>query len=85
MANPVSETISYQTHYALERRGEGGREWARVEAAGGREEPPRLLRGKQETGSCLILAWRLSPQLIVRSGVKKFPWEPAPSSAIVSQ
>lgn len=35
MPNPVSETISYQTHYALGRRGEGGREWARVEAAGG--------------------------------------------------
>jgi hypothetical protein len=62
--------------------GESGPEWRQLEEG---KEPPRLLRGKQETGSCLILAWRLSPQLIVRSGVKKFPWEPAPSSAIVSQ
>lgn len=42
MANPVNGTISYQTHYAFERRGEGvaeselwwghggGGEWARV-------------------------------------------------------
>jgi hypothetical protein len=26
MANPVSKTISYQTHYAFERREQGGEE-----------------------------------------------------------
>lgn len=55
MANPVTETISYQTHYAFERRGEGSRgEWARVGHGGG-EEWARVRHGEggRETGAAV--------------------------------
>lgn len=56
MANPVNETISYQTHYVVESRGEGGAgqgSWGgggRCQAKGFPEHRDAGLAG--ERGSC---------------------------------